>query len=316
MAASVASAVTQFEFDVRTGLEREQKQIPPQYFYDELGSALFEAITMLPEYGLTRADERLLEQYAPEITRITKASDVAELGSGSGRKTRKILKALRAAAVKIRYFPMDVSLAALEWCEKELWEIAAVTPICDDWEQGLYRVGELRESDSPLLLLFLGSSIGNLERHSIVDFLRSLKAGLRPGDFLLIGADLVKDRKLMIDAYNDSTGVTAAFNLNLLARINRELGANFDLRSFDHEIRWNDSERRIEMHLVSSQDQQVEISSMGLRFEFKTGESIWTESSHKFSAAEIESYGNSAGFSCVGTWTDREWPFSETLLTY
>jgi len=161
--------------------------------------------------------------------------------------------------------------------------------------------------------LFLGSSVGNLERGALVDFFKSLKQHLRPGDFLLLGADLVKDPDVMLAAYDDPTGVTAAFNLNVLGRMNRELDARFDLRSFAHEVRWNQEERRIEMHLLSCRDQAVYIGALESSFKFRAGETIWTESSHKFRASELGDYARVSGFATVATWVDPEWPFAETL---
>jgi L-histidine N-alpha-methyltransferase len=164
-----------------------------------------------------------------------------------------------------------------------------------------------------MLLLFLGSSIGNLNRLEIPDFLRELRVRLRPSDYLLLGADLVKDRDTMLAAYDDPTGVTAAFNLNVLGRINRELGADFDLRSFGHEVRWNEAERCIEMHLVSFRNQTVAINGLDTHVSFSAGETIWTESSHKFTEDELDGFAESTGFEPVASWNDREWPFAEAL---
>jgi L-histidine Nalpha-methyltransferase len=165
-----------------------------------------------------------------------------------------------------------------------------------------------------MLLLFLGSSIGNLERAEIVEFLRRIRSHLMPGDFFLIGADLVKSPEAMLVAYDDPTGVTAAFNLNLLGRINRELDANFDLRSFAHEVRWDGEQKRIEMHLVSCRDQTVYVRAIDSEFAFAAGETIWTESSHKFTRQDLETYARRAGFTTTAIWEDRDWPFAEVLL--
>jgi uncharacterized SAM-dependent methyltransferase len=211
------------------------------------------------------------------------------------------------------YCPIDISEAALIACEKELSDTADVKAIRADWLDGLAEVARSRPSDAPLLLLFLGSSIGNLDRACIVDFLARIRSLLLPGDFFLLGADLVKDIERMISAYDDPLGVTAAFNLNLLSRMDRELGANFDLRGFAHQARWNDAERRIEMHLLSRRNQRVFIHCLGAAFKFAAGETIWTESSHKFTEDELNSYARASGFSPVKSWTDIEWPFTETL---
>lgn len=303
-----------FAQDVLSGLSRTgQKQISSQYFYDDLGSALFEAITLLPEYGLTRADERLLQKYAaPLALAAGKVTTVFELGSGSGRKTRYILEALKRKYGSLVYSPIDVSPAALDNCEKETCDLAEVRPVCADWMEGLGELSNGR-AGSPVLLLFLGSSIGNLERASIPDFLTEVRAKLKPGDLLLLGADLVKDVETMLTAYDDPTGVTAAFNLNILGRVNRELDADFDLRAFAHEARWNAKERRIEMHLLSGRNQGVFIAALDRSFDFEVGETIWTESSHKFSETELFEFAESAGFAPLKMWVDREWPFAEAL---
>ncbi len=300
--------------DVADGLSRDgQKQLPSRYLYDDLGSALFEAITLLPEYGLTRADERLLNRHSREIAAaVAAAPTVCELGSGSGKKTRYILQALRSRYDRVVYRPIDVSSAALEMCGKEVGDVAEVQPVCADWIDGLSEIS-LSRASGPLLVLFLGSSIGNLEPKCIPDFLSRIQSTLWPGDLFLVGADLVKNVERMIAAYDDPTGVTAAFNLNLLGRINRELAAGFDLRSFVHEARWNPEYRRIEMHLLSCCDQTVVIPALDSAFRFQAGETIWTESSHKFQESELPRLAFENGFETLHLWTDREWPFAETL---
>lgn len=315
MSASLKSHVSQFAVDVAEGLSAPgQKKIPPRYFYDDLGSSLFEAITLLPEYGLTRADERLLRRHASEIAAKTgPVSIVAELGSGSGKKTRHVLEALARENKTLVYRPIDVSSAALEACERELGDICEIMPVLGDWIEGVEQVVLRRKRGYPLLLLFLGSSIGNLDRTCTVDFLRSLNFHLRPGDFFLLGADLVKDVDTMLSAYDDATGVTAAFNLNVLGRINRELDADFDLPSFGHEVRWSEPQHCVEMHLLSCREQTVYIGALNKRFHLRAGETIWTESSHKFTEDELGAYARSSGFEPLATWTDTEWPFAETL---
>jgi L-histidine N-alpha-methyltransferase len=320
-AASVKAQISEFALDVAEGLSQPgQKKLAPRYFYDDLGSTLFEAITQLPEYGLSRADERILRRHAQDIASATgPLRMVAELGSGSGRKTAHLLAALREKRVQsqrftnLLYRPIDVSSAALASCERELNHLADVKSVCGDWLDGLAEVEHTRPADAPLLLLFLGSSIGNLDRSVMVQFLKRMRSHLRPGDFFLLGADLVKSIPVMLAAYDDPTGVTAAFNLNLLGRINRELGANFDLRAFVHEVRWNENERRIEMHLCSNRNQRVFISALSRAFTFDSGETIWTESSHKFTESELDLYAHSSGFMPVHGWTDLEWPLAEVL---
>jgi L-histidine N-alpha-methyltransferase len=213
----------------------------------------------------------------------------------------------------VPYAPIDVSRGALAACQRELCDISEVEPMCADWIEGVEEIARYRSGDKPLLLLFLGSSIGNLERSEIAAFLRSLRSNLRPGDFFLVGADLVKDIDRMVTAYDDPTGVTAAFNMNVLARINRELEGDFDLRSFAHEIRWNSREHRIEMHLLSCRNQVACIGALDMTFEFRAGETICTEFSHKFTQEELRSYAHSSGFAPVAEWVDEAWPFAETL---
>jgi dimethylhistidine N-methyltransferase len=315
MPETIAPVVSQFAQDVADGLSNQrQKQLAPRYFYDDLGSALFEAITFLPEYGLTRADEHLLAAHADEIAeRVGNVPLIAELGSGSGRKTRYILGAWQSRNERPVYRPIDVSSAALSACERELGGFSEYRPVNGEWLDGLAEISPERTGSVPLLLLFLGSSIGNLNRAEMLGFLRELRGHLRPGDFFLLGADLVKDIDRMLSAYDDPTGVTAAFNLNLLARINRELGGDFDLRSFTHEVRWDSAQRRIEMHLLSCRDQDATVAALGTTFHFRAGETIWTESSHKFTEVELDGLALSTGFIPVDMWVDKTWPFAEAL---
>ncbi len=312
MAAASIIQLSEFAQDVQEGLSRDgQKILSPRYFYDELGSTLFEAITLLPEYGLTRADERLLRSHASEIVNMAaQSSSVAELGSGSGRKTRYILEAFGSG---VPYFPIDISSSALAYCEKQLSDVATVMPVCADWMEGLRHIASRRSGSEPLVLLFLGSSVGNLSRQDLPQFFADIRNALRPGDFFLLGADLVKDVDTMLSAYDDSIGVTAAFNLNLLVRINRELDADFEVRSFSHEARWNEQASRIEMHLLSCRKQTAFVRALGRQFSFEAGETIWTESSHKFRVPELEAYAAGAGFEPVRTWVDESWPFAEAL---
>jgi L-histidine Nalpha-methyltransferase len=311
---ALAYNLTQFSCDVRRGLSRsDQKELPPSYLYDALGSALFEAITLLPEYGLTRADARLLQAHAAEIaSSVPPGTFVAELGSGTGTKTRHILEAL-GGGKSVDYYPIDVSAAALRACAAELEPVARIHPRNASYIEGLKLATRAREPQQNLLLLFLGSTIGNFSRDASARFLAEIRSLLSPGDTLLIGADLVKPIPVMVAAYDDPAGVTAAFNKNILGRINRELGANFDLRKFEHEARWNERYRRIEMHLRSTADQTVELPGADLTVALEDGETIWTESSHKFKPAELESMASSAGFRQEACWVDRGWPFAECM---
>jgi len=309
--------VSDFAADVRASLTKPgQRELPSKYLYDEVGSALFETICVLPEYGLTRADARLLQKHAGEIVRrLPSPIQVAELGSGSGKKTRWILEAL-SRRQETYYYPIEISSYALAACEKELGQIDLVSIVGYEqpYLEGLRAVAEGREEQDQLLVLFLGSTIGNFDREAGEEFLRETRAILRPGDALLLGTDLEKSVELQLLAYDDPAGVTAAFNMNLLARINRELGGDFDLSCFQHEARWNYAERRIEMHLRSLRRQTVRIPAAGVRVMLDEDETIWTESSHKYRADEIPGMAERTGFRCDGQWIDREWPFAQNLL--
>ena len=281
-----------------------------------MGSALFEVISHLPQYGLTRADERLLRRHSCEIVdRVAGPVAVAELGSGSGRKTRWLLEAL-CHRQRTLYYPVEISPSALARCERELRDIDSISIVGFEREylDGLLEVAAQRTTGQHLFVLFLGSTIGNFDRPAGLQFLAQVRRILEPGDSLLLGTDLEKSPAQLLQAYDDELGVTAAFNLNLLARINRELDANFDLRQFYHEARINPRERRIEMHLCSRHRQSVNIPAAGLDVEFLKGESIWTESSHKYSVEEIVHTATTTGFRCDAQWIDEQWPFSENLL--
>jgi L-histidine N-alpha-methyltransferase len=306
---------TGFPVDVRHGLARAgQKQLPPEYFYDDIGSALFEAITRLPEYGLTRADRLLLENHAPAIAGLLPGrTSVIELGSGTGSKTAHLLRAIGRRQRCVTYYPVDVSHAALAACERELGALATVVPIEATFVDGVRRALSGMNGRHHVLVLFLGSTIGNYDRDAAADLLSNVRALLEPGDSLLIGADLVKPPARLLAAYDDPAGVTAAFNLNLLGRINRELGANFDLRNFRHQARYVPIEKRIEMHLVSAVRQTVLIPGAGCSVSFEPGETIWTESSHKYDLPDLTQMAARSGYRMVRVWTDEEWPFAECL---
>jgi L-histidine N-alpha-methyltransferase len=316
-AVSVSSrGANEFAADVRTGLSKPQKELHSKYFYDDLGSALFEAITYLPEYGLTRADERLLHAHASSIASLISAPcAVIELGSGTGKKTRSILTALQPSTGRIRFYPIDVSADALARCAHDLADVAEVHALEQSYLDGLATAIAERKPGESLLVLFLGSTIGNFERPCAAEFLRSVSHRLQTGDALLVGADLVKDRERMLAAYDDPSGLTAVFNLNVLGRINRELGADFELRNFEHQAIWNELERRIEMHLRSRKDQTVSIAEADLIVHFQSGETIWTESSHKFHLPEMQELASQTGFHMTAQWVDQEWPFVESLWT-
>jgi L-histidine N-alpha-methyltransferase len=307
----------EFAADVRSGLTKPgQKELPSKYLYDDVGSALFEVISHLPEYGLTRADERLLRRHSHDIVeRVATPVAVAELGSGSGKKTRQILEAL-CRRQRTRYYPIEISRAALVMCERELSDIDSISILGFEREylDGLLEVAAQRRIGQHLLVLFLGSTIGNFDRPAGIQFLAEVRRILQPGDSLLLGTDLVKSSAQLLAAYDDELGVTAAFNLNLLARINRELDADFNVAEFEHLAKINHQNRSVEMHLRSMRRQTVNIAAAELSVEFLEGETIWTESSHKYSLEEVAEMASATGFRCDAQWVDEQWPFAENLL--
>ena len=307
----------EFAADVRAGLtHKKQKELPSKYLYDDVGSALFEVISHLPEYGLTRADERLLRRHSREIVdRVAGPVAVTELGSGSGRKTRWLLEAF-CRRQRTSYYPVEISHSALVMCERELSDIDAISIVGFEREylDGLLEVAAYRKKGEHLLVLFLGSTIGNFDRMAGLKFLSSVRRILQPGDSLLLGTDLEKSSSQLISAYDDELGVTAAFNLNLLGRINRELGADFDLAQFEHLAKINEDARSVEMHLRSKRSQKVSIPGAGIVVDFQENETIWTESSHKYSLDDVCETARSAGFRCEVQWVDEQWPFAENLL--
>jgi len=315
--AIATEALAQFSSDVVVGLSQPgQKELPSKYLYDEVGSALFDVICVLPEYGLSRAGMRLLQRNAADIVdRMPGPVVVAELGSGSGQKTRWLLEAL-ARRQRVNYYPIDISGSALFRCRLELSGIDLVSIVGFEsaYLDGLRQVADRRAEDEHLLVLFLGSTIGNFDRHAGDQFLREVRAILREGDALLLATDLVKPISTLTLAYDDFAGVTAAFNKNILARINRELDGDFDLAKFDHVARYDESERRVEMHLRSKVWQRVTIRKAGFRFYLREGETIWTESSHKYDPAEVIQMGERSGYRSAGQWIDAEWPFAQTLF--
>jgi L-histidine Nalpha-methyltransferase len=315
--AITANPTYEFAADVRAGLTKPgQKELLSKYLYDDVGSALFEVISVLPEYGLTRADERLLRRHARDVVdRLPMPVAVAELGSGSGKKTRWILEAL-GRRQRTRYYPIEISSTALAMCERELRDIDSISILgCErEYLDGLLEVAADRRKGQQLLILFLGSTIGNFDRPAGVRFLQQVRHILMPGDAMLLGTDLEKSNAQLLAAYDDELGVTAAFNLNVLARMNRELGADFALDQFEHVARINREARSVEMHLRSKRRQTVTIAASELMVEFQGDETIWTESSHKYTCEEVCQLARAAGFRCEAQWVDQQWPFAESLL--
>jgi len=310
---------TTYEFaaDVRSGLSKPgQKELLSKYLYDDVGSALFEVISHLPEYGLTRADERLLRRHSWDVVnRLQGPIAVAELGSGSGRKTRHLLEAF-CRRQRTTYYPIEISRAALVMCQRELSDIDSISILGFEREylDGLLEVAAKRRPGQHLLVLFLGSTIGNFDRPAGIQFLAEVRRILQAGDSLLLGTDLIKSSAQLLGAYDDELGVTAAFNLNLLARINRELDADFNLEQFEHVARINHGNRSVEMHLRSKCRQSVRIAAAQFSVEFRDDETIWTESSHKYSPVEVRQMACSTGFRVEAQWIDEQWPFAENLL--
>ncbi|MBK8724961.1 MAG: L-histidine N(alpha)-methyltransferase [Holophagaceae bacterium] len=294
---------------VRTGLGARPKTLPPWLFYDEEGSRLFEAITELPEYYPTRTERAILETFATEIMAAAgHPGCVIELGSGSARKTALLLEAVFTHRPEVVFHPIDVSAAALDEAKTQLGERLPnlrVEPVCGHY---LPALEALAHAGGPRLILFMGSTLGNFEPGEAIAFLRELRSHLRPDDLFLLGLDLEKDPAILVPAYDDAAGVTAAFNLNLLARLNRELGADFDLDAFRHLALWNAVEHRIEMHLVSLKPQTVRFAATGLEITFIEGERIHTENSYKHPPAEVDRILAEGGFAPVAAWTDaRGW---------
>jgi L-histidine Nalpha-methyltransferase len=295
---------------VRAGLCAKQKELQPAYFYDALGSALFDAITRLPEYTITRAETALLRAHGREIIAAAGANlELIELGPGNGEKLPLLLKHCPNCRVHL----IDVSAAALESARRRLREAFDVEiSVCE--AQFAEALAPLPPSKCKRLVLFLGSNIGNFTPREAIDFLRVVHRSLSPGDMLLLGVDLVKGEQKLLAAYDDPLGVTAAFNKNILLRINRELGANFDLLAFDHRALWNATASRIEMHLLSLFDQTVHIAALKLDAPFVVGETIWTESSHKYTEAGIRDLLQKGGFQPIDQWVAEEQSFLEVLV--
>jgi len=307
-----------FAADVVRDLRRAPKQLQSRYLYDPLGSSLFDAICRLPWYRITRAEAGLLEQHAREVAAALpvwkEAPTIVELGCGNGEKLDVVLSGVPDVAVDVHL--IDISADALEMTAVRLARRPEVIVSAHEapYEIGLERVRPLLRGRAGTLVLFLGSNIGNFDRPGAEWLLRSIRQALEPGAALLLGTDLVKPRPALLLAYDDPLGVTAAFNKNLLVRINRELAADFDLDGFDHRAIWNEAEHRIEMHLVSRRAQEVRLLGASVRIGFEADESIWTESSYKYTEAEIADLGRAAGLSIVDQWVDPEAAFALTLF--
>jgi L-histidine N-alpha-methyltransferase len=304
---------------VRAGLTSPIKRLPPWLFYDAAGSRLFDEITERPEYYPTRTERGILAAHCEEM--IGEACGgarlrITELGAGSADKTRLLLKAAVARQGLVVYEPVDVSASALdaaqERIEREIGGVV-VAPKVMDYTHGRGLALKATEATERRLVLYIGSSIGNFDPPEAMQLLQRVRAGLRPGDGLLLGVDLKKDVATLVAAYDDVAGVTADFNLNMLARLNRELGAEFYLESFEHRAIWNEAESRIEMHLESRIAQKIWLGALEMEVEFAQGETIHTENSYKYSPGQAEAMLAEAGFAAAGRWTDERGWFEVNL---
>jgi L-histidine N-alpha-methyltransferase len=321
-------SATRFASDVAFYLTQTPRQLPSRYLYDPLGSSLFDAICHLPWYAVTRAETRMLARHGPEIlSAIRPLARIVELGSGSGDKLAVLLGSRPRTKPRLQVHLVDVSRAALETASRAIGILPGVTVVAHQaaYEDGLAAAvagrprlsfGSERRGSQELktLALFLGSNIGNFDPPGADALLRRISGSLRPGDAFLLGADLIKPERDLQLAYDDPLGVTAAFNLNLLLRINRELGADFDVTAFRHRAIWNAPRSRVEMHLVSLRPQHVRIPAAGLEIDLRAGEIIWTESSYKYRASEVLDMLHRCGFRRRTQWVDDEARFALTLV--
>ena len=299
------------EADVRRGLSASQRWLPSALLYDDLGSALFEAITLLPEYALTRTDLSMLEHHASAyLSLLPGPVEVVELGPGAGRKAMVLLRALLAVQPSARFVGIDVSAAALEGCSRALQTLPglATEGIEATYLEGLARVSR---TGSSRLVCFLGSNLSNFDRAEAAAFFRKVRLTLRPGDAMLVAVDLEKPASQVLPAYDDALGVTAAFNLNVLVRLQREAFSTLPLDAFEHRARWNENERRVEMHLEAVKP--VSGSVLGIPVQLKVGETLWTESSHRFSVEELTTWGLKAGFRVARLEVSSAWAFAQVL---
>jgi L-histidine Nalpha-methyltransferase len=307
-----AGYLDELRADVRTGLTAQPKTLPPKYFYDARGSQLFDEITRLPEYYLTRAETSILERHAGQIAMLSRCESLTELGSGTSAKTRLLLRALLAAGTLSEFVPFDLDPSVLTEASGKLaaeYPGLRVAPVVGDFEHDLGAV----PPGGRRMIAFLGSTIGNLEPAARAAFLGEVAAALRPGDTFLLGTDLVKDVSRLLRAYNDAAGVTAEFNRNILRVVNRDLDANFAVEEFRHLAIWDPANEWIEMHLSAAGEQRVTIGDLGLTVAFAAGEEMRTEISAKFRRDGIEAELAAAGLKTVGFWIDPDGDFGLTL---
>ncbi|MDP9190579.1 MAG: L-histidine N(alpha)-methyltransferase [Acidobacteriota bacterium] len=317
----LSRAADDFAADVRDGLTSTPKALNPRYFYDDLGSILFEAICRLPEYYVSRIEDGILASSAGDIVAAMEAPiRLVELGSGAATKTRHLIAAALQRQAGLSYIPIDIDRSMLRGTSDALaaeHEALRLTAIAGSFDEGVLAAMRLPAHlpGERTLVLFLGSTIGNLEPEARHHLLLQIRSGMRDGDAMLIGADQDKSEAILIPAYDDVLGVTAAFNRNVLGRINRELGGTFDVASFHHRA-WYDRERkRIEMHLVSDIAQRITVRESGIEVDFTEGESIHTESSYKFTRDAVATMAADTGFRLTRQWTDTGGWFADYLLT-
>lgn len=311
------SFLQQFAGDVRRDLSLSPRQLQSKYLYDGLGSSLFETICRLPWYRITRAEHRLLSAHAGAIVgHLRDPLAIVELGPGGGQKMAVIAESLASTRRSVRVHLVDISAAALELSERTLGAFREVSVVGhrSSYEEGLRRVALTRANDDAMLVLFLGSNIGNFDPPADEAFLANIRRSLGAGDALLLGADLIKPVPELLLAYDDPLGVTAAFNKNLLLRINRELNGSFDLDLFRHEACWSDRASRVEMRLVSRCHQLVEIPGADCSITLEPDEWIWTESAYKYQPEQLVSLGRAAGFVTRQQWIDVDARFALTLF--
>jgi dimethylhistidine N-methyltransferase len=305
-----------FAEEIREGLSASPKRIAAWCLYDELGSVLFEAITLLPEYYLTRIETEILERHAEEIVALLEAPlEMIELGSGSGRKTRILIEAALRRQARLHYKPIDISPDALIASASSLlraYDGLSVTAFAGDYRSALR--SERLSLPRHALVLFLGSSIGNHEAREAVSLLRAVRESLSGGDALLLGADLRKSPSRIELAYDDPIGLTGCFNRNVLARINRELGGHFELDAFRYVVRYDERRACLDSFQESLREQRVRIDALGIEVAFAAGERIHTESSYKYDRAELERIAHESGFALERSWTDERGYYSLNLL--
>lgn len=311
-----APSAQTFAADVRAGLTSPAKYLSCRYFYDETGSHLFEAICQVPEYYLTRAEHSILAERAPQLAALLDAPlDLVELGSGSSTKTRLVIEACLQQYGRLRYIPIDISHTMLQASANALqrdYPALDILALAGDYAQGLEY---LQQNPGPnKLILWLGSSIGNLNRHQATLFLRTLRQSMQASDRLLVGIDLRKDRAVLEAAYDDAQQITARFNLNILKRINHQLDANFNLDTFCHRAVYHQQEGRVAMYLVSQIDQRIRLGALDLEVNFAAGETIHTEDSYKYARPEIDALAQEADLQVIHHWLDGDQRFSTNLL--